>query len=171
MTFTLVMETEEGFLDDIRRLENAIEHVQAIAIPQAGQDPLDLIKLEKTERTLMEHIATLEAYESTNYRTLWNACMETVHSPRKRDKSCVPAEKVTLYALGVTAEMAINTLREECYRRLDQMHVLVYDVDHCNQNSYWIKRNAIKNPPIGPPKGCADAGTTLIFSKTKEFAP
>jgi hypothetical protein len=50
---------------------------------------------------------------------------ESVLSPRKRDESCVPADKVTLYALGVTAEMAINTLREECYRRLDQVHMLM----------------------------------------------
>jgi hypothetical protein len=100
----------------------------------------------------MDHIASLEAYESTSYRTLRDACMgtpnicpspkssqqvltflfcfsESVHSPRKRDKSCVPAEKVTLYALGVTAEMAINTLREECYRRLDQVHALMCDID------------------------------------------
>jgi hypothetical protein len=102
---------------------------------------------------LMNHVASLEAYESKNFRTLRDACLgtsnmrprqnlgnsfqltcvfspsETVHSPRKRDQSCVPAEKVTLYALGVTAEMAINTLREECYRRLDQVHILMCDID------------------------------------------
>lgn len=51
---------------------------------------------------------------------------ETVNSPRRRDKANVPADKVTLYALGVAGEMAVNTLREECYRRLDSIHALVH---------------------------------------------
>lgn len=59
----------------------------------------------------------------------FSSSSESVHSPRRRDKSCVPADKVTLYALGVTAEMAINTLREECYRRLDHVHALMCAVD------------------------------------------
>jgi hypothetical protein len=52
--------------------------------------------------------------------------LDSVQSPQRRNQPCVPADKVTLYALGVTAEIAINTLREECYRRLDQLHALLY---------------------------------------------
>jgi hypothetical protein len=51
--------------------------VQAIEVPQAAQDSSDLVKLEETERILMNHIASLEAYEATSYRTLRDACMGT----------------------------------------------------------------------------------------------
>lgn len=51
---------------------------------------------------------------------------DSVQSPQRRNQPCVPPDKVTLYALGVTAEMAINTLREECHWRLEAVHALLY---------------------------------------------
>ncbi|KAJ9118243.1 hypothetical protein QFC22_004152 [Naganishia vaughanmartiniae] len=125
----------EGFLVDIRQIEEAIENVKTISITDPDPDDAhDLAKLDEREHLMMHYLELLENYEAFGYRVLREACMETVNSPRRRDKANVPADKVTLYALGVAGEMAVNTLREECYRRLDSIHALLHSrqalIDH-----------------------------------------
>ncbi|GHJ89863.1 hypothetical protein NliqN6_6265 [Naganishia liquefaciens] len=112
-------------LADIRRLEAAIEDVKAISLPLAdnAQDPMHI---ERVEQSLWEYLAMLEEYRSSRYGALQDACMDSVQSPQRRNQPCVPPDKVTLYALGVAAEMAINTLREECHCRLEAIHASLY---------------------------------------------
>ncbi|KAJ9099860.1 hypothetical protein QFC21_003863 [Naganishia friedmannii] len=141
----------EGFLADIRKIEAGIENVKTISITDPDTDDAhDPLKLDEREQLIMQYLELLENYEASGYRLLREACMETVNSPRRRDKANVPADKVTLYALGVAGEMAVNTLREECYRRLDSIHALL----HSSQaliGAGTASDEAEAHPPMGSP--------------------